>query len=210
VRVVHVLRKPLGETSVAANILRNGCGAINIDATRIDYLSDSDKASAIPQGTCTAKVGALAGGTQNERSRTEFQRPELRGRWPANVILEHRPGCRRVGLAKVRGTPKSYVRNADRGNVGVYGPGIGEPAGVLSRNYADEDGLETIDEWDCEPGCPVAALDGESGHLHARGNIGAGKGGGGMYGHGECLNYFGAGDAGGASRFFKRVGGSRR
>jgi len=39
---------------------------------------------------------------------------------------------------------------------------------------------------------------------HARGNIGNGKGGGGMYGHGLCMNSFGAGDSGSAARFFKQ------
>jgi DNA modification methylase len=37
---------------------------------------------------------------------------------------------------------------------------------------------------------------------HARGNNGASKGGGGMYGHGQTTNSFGAGDTGNASRFF--------
>lgn len=37
---------------------------------------------------------------------------------------------------------------------------------------------------------------------HARGNNGASKGGGGMYGHGECINTFGSGDIGSAARFF--------
>jgi len=50
-----------------------------------------------------------------------------------------------------------------------------------------------------------ADLDGQSGVLRARGNLGASKGGGGMYGHGLTTNDFGAGDAGGASRFFLRT-----
>jgi DNA modification methylase len=37
---------------------------------------------------------------------------------------------------------------------------------------------------------------------HARGNIGASIGGGGMYGHGPTTNDFGAGDSGSAARFF--------
>lgn len=37
---------------------------------------------------------------------------------------------------------------------------------------------------------------------HARGNTGQSKGGGGMYGHAECTNDFGAGDSGSAARFF--------
>jgi DNA modification methylase len=40
------------------------------------------------------------------------------------------------------------------------------------------------------------------GSLRARGNNGASKGGGGMFGHTKTLNYFGAGDTGTAARFF--------
>ncbi len=83
---ICVARKPLSEKTVAANVLRWGTGAINIDASRVEYLGDADKASATPQGKCTAKSGALAGGTENENDRLAFDRPEQKGRWPANVI----------------------------------------------------------------------------------------------------------------------------
>jgi hypothetical protein len=82
---ICVARKPI-EGTVAANVLKWGTGALNIDGCRVEYLSEADKASATPQGECTAKVGALAGGTQNETERSAFERPEQKGRWPANVI----------------------------------------------------------------------------------------------------------------------------
>jgi len=34
-RVIHLARKPLSEPSVAANVLKHGCGALNIDACRV-------------------------------------------------------------------------------------------------------------------------------------------------------------------------------
>jgi len=34
VRIIHVLRKPLSESSVAANVLEHGSGALHIDASR--------------------------------------------------------------------------------------------------------------------------------------------------------------------------------
>ena len=33
-RVIHVLRKPLSESTVAANTLKHGTGGLNIDASR--------------------------------------------------------------------------------------------------------------------------------------------------------------------------------
>lgn len=82
---ICVARKPI-EGTVAANVLKWGTGAINVDGCRVGYLDDADKAGATPQGACTAKVGALAGGTQNGVARSEFARPDQLGRWPANVI----------------------------------------------------------------------------------------------------------------------------
>jgi hypothetical protein len=82
---IIVARKPLVGT-VAQNVAKYGTGALNIDAARIGYTSEADKEGATPQGKCTAKAGALAGGTQHDGGRDEFERPELKGRWPANVI----------------------------------------------------------------------------------------------------------------------------
>ena len=82
---IVLARKPLGEKSVAANVLAHGTGAINVGACRVDYKDAVDQASAIPQGRATAKSGALAGGTQNNNDRAEFQARNDEGRWPANV-----------------------------------------------------------------------------------------------------------------------------
>ena len=57
---VVVARKPLGEKTVAANVLAHGTGALNIDATRIATTDD-----------LSGNVNA-----------------ELAGRWPANVALD--------------------------------------------------------------------------------------------------------------------------
>lgn len=82
---IVVARKPFKGT-VAANVLEYGTGGINVDACRVEYASNADKGSATPQGRCTAKGGALAGKVQNDRARVEFERPEQKGRFPANVI----------------------------------------------------------------------------------------------------------------------------
>lgn len=80
-----LLRKPL-EGTVAQNVLKWGVGGINIDGCRVEYQSESDKSNATPQGQCTAKSGALAGGTQHNGRRSIFERPEQKGRFPANLI----------------------------------------------------------------------------------------------------------------------------
>jgi len=85
---IVVARKPLIGT-MAANLAAHGVGALNIDGCRVEYLGAADQASARPQGRATAKVGALAGGVQNDRDRSEFVADNTKGRWPANVILSY-------------------------------------------------------------------------------------------------------------------------
>jgi DNA modification methylase len=82
---ITMARKPLIGT-VAENVLQHGTGAINVDGCRIDYQSEADKASATPQEACIAKSGALAGKTQHGGVRSTFERPEQKGRFPANLI----------------------------------------------------------------------------------------------------------------------------
>jgi site-specific DNA-methyltransferase (adenine-specific) len=83
---ITLARKPL-EGTVAANVLKWHTGAINVDGCRVAHQSEADRASATPQGKVTAKSGALAGGTQHDGERAEFDRPDTsKGRWPANLI----------------------------------------------------------------------------------------------------------------------------
>jgi hypothetical protein len=180
--IIHVLRKPVMGT-VAQNALQHGCGALNIDGCRVGYQSDADKASATPQGTCTAKSGALAGGIQNGNDRTEFDRPELKGRWPANLIFSHHPTCVAVGQKKVKGgndprAANGTVYNAQNKIYGKINTKYSSNSG-----YADADGKETITAYKCHNSCPVAALDEQSGITKSTGGSGA------------------------ASRFFKQFGG---
>ena len=204
--IVHVLRKPVVGT-VAQNALAHGCGALNIDGCRVGYQSDADKASATPQGTCTAKSGALAGGIQNGNDRTEFDRPELKGRWPANLIFSHHPTCVAVGQKKVKG---GNFQGHPNGRVNaVYGvDNRGRPA----AGYVDADGKETITAYKCHNNCPVAALDEQSGIKQGKGTYTVGGPArsasahvGQVSGRERTESVMDYGDTGGASRFFQQV-----
>lgn len=119
-----LFQKPISESTIAKNVLKWGTGGLNIDGCRVEYVNEADKASATPQGKCTAKSGALAGGVQNDRDRESFERPELKGRYPANLI--HDGSEEVIGLfpeskgqqGDVRGTELSHTgKNA----YGEYG-----------------------------------------------------------------------------------------
>jgi hypothetical protein len=196
--IVHLLRKPLSEGNVAANILKHGAGSLNVDATRI--------------GT-EVRVNPPAGNTLNGTvyAMSVYGMPQdapstvACGRWPANLVLEHLPGCLSTGTRKIEG--KRGYPNGPGGK--QYG--FGDERGTRPNSWpghADPDGTETIEAWECQPGCPVSDLDSQSGVLAPQGAqkrkdtkdssfLGTGFGGA------TGSTFYG--DTGGASRFFKQV-----
>jgi hypothetical protein len=199
VRVIHLCRKPLREGSVAANILKHGTGGLNIGASRI---------AGVTKHNLSNGVFKHSGGGQHQDQfvkanyRGDVERTD--GRWPSNVILQHLPGCRCEG---VRTVASDGHFPASRGQ----GSQVSGPAG-----HQGQDGLEErytkgelVAAWSCESGCPVADIDGQTGVLKttwvasSHSNNRGGEFLGGM-GHPGNQGY---NDTGGASRFFKQVGG---
>lgn len=82
---VIMARKPL-EGTVADTVLKYGTGGINIDECRVPFESDEDKKATRMDRPHTSKVGALAGGLENDNERTIFMPKQTNGRFPANVI----------------------------------------------------------------------------------------------------------------------------
>lgn len=84
-RVISLIRKPISENNVAANVLKHGCGGINIEATRIETTDN------LNGGAYAKNASARHDGTENWRYKrgevgVEYTPPT--GRWPANVILD--------------------------------------------------------------------------------------------------------------------------
>ena len=122
------------------------------------------------------------------------------GRWPPNVVLSHAEGCVPLGVKRVRGgsRPSRQGTSRDAGNWGFAGRSI--------QDYADADGMETVEAWDCAPGCPVAELDRQSGVTPSSARADKGVRDGSIYGGGKGPSGPGGprghADSGGASRFF--------
>lgn len=123
------------------------------------------------------------------------------GRWPATVELSHTPWCQCVGTRRVASAKWGL---GERRNTGIgYGGGAG---GAVTASHEEKDGTEVIAAWQCVEGCPVLALDRESGELstHAgKGIRGARTGQGLGYGSsasGSLVEV--VADTGTASRFF--------
>lgn len=186
-------RKPLRGT-VAVNVQRYGTGALNIDAARIAGAPPS-----VPQPAFGSPTGRVYGFQAGEGRNGEYSTAS--GRWPSNVLLSHADGCEPRGTRRVKAHGSVSGQEPSTPATNVYGDYSRTPFAA----YGDGDGLETVEAWDCAPGCPVAELDRQSGVLHARGNRTPTKRGAHV-----ASAYMIAGpdgpidpsDAGGASRFF--------
>lgn len=107
--LICVARKPLGEKTVAANVLRNGCGALNVDACRIaadDSMEMEGRSGAsMPNQIFGAGIGI-----------PETWMPSTLGRWPANVchdgsdeVLAAFPATTVSGSSDKRGGCKFFM-----------------------------------------------------------------------------------------------------
>ena len=83
---IVLARKPLAEKTVARNVLAHGTGAINVDACRIG-LKDDETAEALQarSGGVRGFADQYVGGKSRGAPPTDMSR----GRWPANVLLDH-------------------------------------------------------------------------------------------------------------------------
>lgn len=119
---------PSGRTvkaTIVDTVLEHGTGGLNVDACRVgtkkSVPASISKHAARDEGVYEGnRDGSWAGETGGPGSGHD---PNT-GRYPADTLLSHSPGCVQVG---------------------------------------DDDGDETVPAWECEPGCPVAELDQQSG-----------------------------------------------
>ena len=122
------------------------------------------------------------------------------GRWPANLVLQHLPTCEQTGTREEPG----YTVNRFTDGAKPFGGGAGHP-------YESEHvPPSTVPVWACGAGCPVAGLDAQSGVSKTPTTVT--RGAGGQHGSysplGAQADVPSYGDTGGASRFFKQVGGT--
>jgi hypothetical protein len=198
--IILMFRKPIIGT-VAANVLAHGTGALNIDACRIALEAGINMDARQRTNNISAPGGTYVGSTVRVAADIAMYKPG--GRWPANLVLSHSAGCRLVGTRRVRGS--NGIRGA---STSIYGGGKGLTAYTGEDvGYADADGTELVEHWECDESCPVAQLDRQSGATTSTGgkNTFGGRNvyGGGWHDEAHTANAGGLGGTGGASRFFK-------
>jgi site-specific DNA-methyltransferase (adenine-specific) len=184
---IVMARKPFAGT-VAANVMEYGTGALNIDATRIGRATDDVSVAGHRTATFgtqdTTSGGDGSGGWQQSA-----------GRWTANMIFTHSPDCQQTGTITDTFTVVAGFRDyAQNSNFGARAQVTQKPQSV------------EVVTWDCVPGCPVAALNTQSGQSISR----KGRPGDDVNSARTWGNYAtqpprpdaGHNDSGGASRFF--------
>lgn len=86
-----LIRKPLSEKTVASNVIKHGCGGINIDGSRI-VVSVNDPNHRIIENKTT--LGTTFGSREEIKS-VDTGKSQLGslGRFPANLVLSHSEYC---------------------------------------------------------------------------------------------------------------------
>lgn len=79
----------------------------------------------------------------------------IRGRWASNTLFSHTAACEYLGTKQIQGQ-KTTERPPD--TVSPTGWGHQRQDGLI-QYPTDENGLETVEDWKCVPGCPVGVLE---------------------------------------------------
>jgi site-specific DNA-methyltransferase (adenine-specific) len=110
-----LIRKPLSEKTVAANVLKWGCGGINVDECRIS-------ADMVAEGLACGRKRAPSNDPASGY-KTSGRKPFVAstGRFPANLVLSHSAACFEDGCA-----PDCAVRLLDEQSLagGMHSAGV--------------------------------------------------------------------------------------
>lgn len=208
--VITVARKPLSTGTVATNVLAHGCGALHIEAIRVGTsANDAFGGGAVRSDSTGITMGTFP---ESYEKGSGWVAGSPKGRWPANLVLGHMDGCQQEGTRNVRSNGH-YPAVRGRGSEISCTVGHMGQDGLQERHM---DG-ETVAAWRCVEGCPVAELDEQSGisqssvgtQKYKRADTSGWVERGGSFTPGREWDAEGYGDTGGASRYFKQVGGSR-
>jgi DNA modification methylase len=188
-----LVRKPLSEKNVASQVLATGTGAINVDGCRVGMDQISQHGD---------RADSFGFTSPEEKGRT------WTGRWPPNLLLSHSPGCVRTGeVRRVKGSGWARTGSKASENRAMSGPNYDRAP--KPDAFADPDGTEAVEAYECVEDCPVRVMDEQSGQSGQSKSTDRAAYVGNGYGTGDGTTYLsqkpqgkGHNDSGGASRFF--------
>jgi len=145
-------QKPIDGTYVN-NCITHGCGALNIDETRVGNETICSHGGGINHDD--RKYGGGNGIPAIEKGSNSHQ-----GRYPANLILSHSPGCKKIGERQVKSNGSISGNEPSDPNINVYGE-------LYVRKefqaHGNGDGTETVEVWECADDCPIKLMGDQSG-----------------------------------------------
>lgn len=154
-------RKPLSESSIAANMLKWGTGGLNVDATRIG----TTRANA-PQYRPASPSGI--GYEKNcYGTRDGKEQVYTEGRFPSHLLLSHSIFCTPNGTKQIHsngGLPGNPIAPKTKNTYGQFNH-------QSLTTHRNETGMETVEDWICDPSCPILHLDQQSGERKSGGGI---------------------------------------
>lgn len=129
VEIIVMARKPLSEPTIAANVLRWGTGAINVDACRVEGTKE--------WGSGHINFAQKHAERNESYKRESFNREEraTQGRWPANLLLDEDAAQL---LDEMSGERKSGERHP--GGVRPVGVAMGKHPGERTGYYPPSEG----------------------------------------------------------------------
>ncbi len=152
---IAVFRKPFKGT-LAENVLQYGTGGVNINACRVRHSSREDFEQHKAQVEAVRARGGVRGNSwKNASDLSGANEVTEAGRVPPNTLFVHAPGCRRTGVVEVSPHPQGPDRFQKT------------TGGTFSKAYGNQEASsepEYLGVWECVPGCPVAALDAQTGN----------------------------------------------
>lgn len=138
-----LIRKPLSEKTIIANVLKHGTGGINIDACRIKH-NETSKYTIRNKRTDNSIFNDKSCGFNSEKQILASSDPN--GRFPSNFIIDCT--CEQVLTEPTKIKEPSEVKG------GIFSPSQGKPAG---RTYKGGKKIHT------NSNCPCYILDKQSG-----------------------------------------------
>jgi site-specific DNA-methyltransferase (adenine-specific) len=195
---IVLARKPLEKgLSIAENILKSGVGGINIDASRIGYREDDHVLKYEGYSNGQYKSEYEDGTSYKHGNQVQIN---TQGRFPANIILTHHPECECKGTKKVKSVSAYKSKDGYDNESIVFNGNLNS---MKSDGYADENGNETVEDWDCHEDCPIRILDEQSGSVGGDSRKSKSTYDKGIWGNAKPIESKALyNDTGGASRFF--------
>lgn len=205
---ILLARKPIDKKTVAENVLEYGTGGININESRIKHKSQDDFNESMNKNrhkdfNSHGGIKVPTKGIYSGDNRPPENYDGSQGRFPANMIFGHHPGCKCIGTKEVKSDGHYSYKLPDDG--GLMKLGLNNLEDLGNPNAIN--GNEIVENWECHKDCKVKELDEKSGVSKSTGgSSGHTK----AYSGGYKKEYYGDklpgfGDVGTASRFFKII-----